>query len=117
MTNYNMEFPPRWQDFAEVYSFVDVEKIYTNGSILMPIFRVKQMIEHYFVNVLGKHDYCPLFVASRRVCNDISDNDDKFVCSNCGTLLLIWDNGEYSLYVDGAGDYPNYCPNCGAKVV
>lgn len=43
-----MEFPETIEEFIEQYSFKDKEQIYTNGSVLMPVFRVKQMIDHYF---------------------------------------------------------------------
>lgn len=43
-----MEFPETIEEFIEHYSFKDKEQIYTNGSVLMPVFRVKQMIDHYF---------------------------------------------------------------------
>lgn len=43
-----MYFPEKWEDFVDSYSFKDKEEIYTNGSELIPVFRVEQMIEHYF---------------------------------------------------------------------
>ena len=42
-----MNFPERIDDFIEQYSFRDDERTYTNGSMLIPVFRVKQAIEHY----------------------------------------------------------------------
>ena len=43
-----MMFPKYWAKFIEDYSFEDKEEVYTNGSMLIPVFRVEQMIEHYF---------------------------------------------------------------------
>lgn len=43
-----MMFPNDWAKFLEDYSFKDKEEVYTNGSMLVPVFRVEQMIEHYF---------------------------------------------------------------------
>ena len=43
-----MEFPEYWEDFIEDYSFKDDQHIYTNGSELIPVSRVKQMVNHYF---------------------------------------------------------------------
>lgn len=43
-----MEFPKTIEEFIEKYSFKDEKQIYTNGSVLLPVFRVKQMIDHYF---------------------------------------------------------------------
>lgn len=42
-----MAFPKRWEDFLRDYEFEDVRRIYTNGSRLIPSFRVEQMMEHY----------------------------------------------------------------------
>lgn len=46
----SMMFPREWEKFIEDYSFTDSEEVYTNGSELVPVFRVEQMIEHYFDN-------------------------------------------------------------------
>lgn len=42
-----MMFPDDWAKFLEDYSFLDSEEVYTNGSRLIPTFRVEQMMEHY----------------------------------------------------------------------
>lgn len=41
-----MEFPKTLDEFIEQYSFIDNNKIYTNGSELIQTFRVKQWEEH-----------------------------------------------------------------------
>ena len=43
-----MTFPEDPKKFIKDYSFKDKEEIYTNGSELIPVFRVEQMLEHYF---------------------------------------------------------------------
>ena len=43
-----MMFPKNWEKFVENYSFKDKEEVYTNGTVLVPVFRVEQMVEHYF---------------------------------------------------------------------
>jgi hypothetical protein len=43
-----MDFPKSIWNFLLDYSFKDEEKVYTNGSLLIPTFRVKQAIEHYY---------------------------------------------------------------------
>ena len=45
-----MNFPDDWREFLHDYSFKDTEEIYTNGSELMPVFRVEQLIEHLELN-------------------------------------------------------------------
>lgn len=42
-----MIFPKTPQEFLKEYSFKDNREIYTNGSMLIPVFRVEQMIAHY----------------------------------------------------------------------
>lgn len=41
-----MEFPKTFNGFAIMYGFKDDKKVYTNGSDLIPVFRVKQWLEH-----------------------------------------------------------------------
>jgi len=41
-----MEFPKTFDEFAEDFGFKDREEIYTNGAELIPVFRVKQWLEH-----------------------------------------------------------------------
>lgn len=43
----NMNYPENPIDFIKQYSFSDKQQIYTNGSELISVFRVGQMIEHY----------------------------------------------------------------------
>lgn len=42
-----MNFPPTFEEFIHEYEFKDKEEIYTNGSELIPSFRVMQAWEHY----------------------------------------------------------------------
>lgn len=59
--NEQMEFPETFDDFAKDYGFRDDKEIYTNGSELIPVFRVKQWLEHIqdstAKNVLGVEQY------------------------------------------------------------
>ena len=41
-----MIFPETVEEFMEQYNVVDSEQVYTNGSELIPIFRMKQWLEH-----------------------------------------------------------------------
>ena len=43
-----MTFPKTADEFIEQYSFKDEKQEYTNGAELIPVFRVKQMMEHFF---------------------------------------------------------------------
>lgn len=87
-----MNFPKRWEDFLHDYEFEDARRIYTNGSRLIPSFRVKQMMEHYAPVRHGRWECgnpCP-------ICGE-----DRFK----GIDADIWADWE-----------PPYCPNCGAKM-
>ena len=46
MTREKMEFPNTFDEFVESYGFKDNEEVYTNGSELIPVFRVKQWLDH-----------------------------------------------------------------------
>lgn len=54
-----MDFPSTWELFLHDYEFEDAKQIYTNGSRLIPSFRVEQMIEHYFLNPPTTFNKCP----------------------------------------------------------
>ena len=41
-----MAFPDTVDEFMEQYKIVDTDQVYTNGSELIPIFRMKQWFEH-----------------------------------------------------------------------
>lgn len=43
-----MSFPETIEEFLNQYSFKDSEQVYTNGTVLIPLFRVQQALEHYF---------------------------------------------------------------------
>ena len=88
-----MNFPKRWEDFLHDYEFEDARRIYTNGSKLIPSFRVKQMMEHYAPVRHG-----------RWIEQEKYDFGVMYDCSICGDRIL--DNGHSW----------NYCPNCGADM-
>ena len=54
-----MTFPVSWEDFLQEYSFKDKEEIYTNGSDLISVFRVRQMMEHYHHDWVSVKDKLP----------------------------------------------------------
>ena len=88
-----MNFPKRWEDFLHDYEFEDARRIYTNGSRLIPSFRVKQMMEHYAPVRHGRW----------------IDKGEYAVCTECG--------GRSGTQYDGVESIPlmtQFCPNCGA---
>lgn len=87
-----MEFPDDWKEFIHQYEFADKEEVYTNGSMLIPSFRVEQMVEHYF---------------GSKECEQVRrgtkpDGTPRWRCSIC----------DYGL----GDDRWSYCPKCGAKI-
>lgn len=46
MNAQQMDFPETFEEFAEDYGFKDDKEVYTNGSDLIPVFRVKQWLDH-----------------------------------------------------------------------
>ena len=92
-----MTFPATFEEFAEEYKMVDSKEVYSNGIEYIPIFRVKQWLEH---QEALKHGY------DTGECN-------IFKCSVCGY-------GLDDIYEADEKNYPvwnfNYCPHCGAKM-
>lgn len=91
-----MTFPKTADDFIEQYSFKDIKQEYTNGAELIPVFRVKQMLEHYYPAKNGK---------SGRLVHDgqrIRNGVDWWRCGVCGKP------------VTGVEVEQNSCSNCGA---
>lgn len=42
-----MTFPDTWEEYERSYGFYDTEEVYTNGSRLIPSFRVRQWLDHH----------------------------------------------------------------------
>ena len=59
----SMTFPDTIEEFLENYSFIDKKEYYTNGTKLIPVFRVEQALEHYYKEPFFQSDksveYCP----------------------------------------------------------
>lgn len=97
-----MDFPSSWEQFLHDYTFEDSRRIYTNGSRLVPIFRVKQMVNHYFPAA----DVEP--VRHGRWVKYAG----KLICSECKKYPPMKDeSGGWRTY----HEWP-YCPNCGTKM-
>lgn len=75
-----MSFHENIEDFLNDYSFEDCERIYTNGSRLMPTFRVKQEFGHYMPHWIPANTSIPLdnqwVVVTVKRHRWISDYDD-----------------------------------------
>ena len=90
-----MDFPNTFDEFAKDYGFKDKDEIYTNGIELIPVYRVKQWLEHITpIRSKGHWIEYP---------HEWGDNwqYSKYECSCCG---------------DWANFDTDYCPNCGAEM-
>lgn len=104
-----MNFPKRWEDFLHDYEFEDARRIYTNGSRLIPSFRVKQMMEHYAPVRHGRWKFGKDLPDSF---GSISKNKYHLYCSECR-------NQAFNKTVDNDYDFDMdtpFCPWCGAKM-
>ena len=93
-----MNFPKRWEDFLHDYEFEDARRIYTNGSRLIPSFRVKQMMEHYAPVRHGR------WIEPKRLYYGAK----QYECSICYSDTF-WKKHSIT------EKYP-HCPNCGVRM-
>lgn len=93
MSNTMMTFPDTIEEFMEIYKQVDTEQIYSNGTEYVPIYRIKQWINHN--NAFVKHGKWIDPAA-----------EDCYRCSVCE---------EYT-HMEMPRLLYHYCPNCGAKM-
>ena len=87
-----MTFPNTVEEFMEQYKITDTEQIYTNGTELVPIFRMKQWFEH--INAQSEQQWIP---CSERLPEVPSTNDEienYLVCSEDGNIIvMMWADG------------------------
>jgi len=79
-----MTYPNNWWTFVQQYQFADKDEVYTNGSMLIPSFRVRQMVEHYFGGEVGKTSrHAELFGTPERAAQTLAIGDRHADCSEC----------------------------------
>ena len=85
-----MNFPKRWEDFLHDYEFEDARRIYTNGSKLIPSFRVKQMMEHYAPVRHGRWENITGGMVTLGDCSECKVRQPVIgtnYCKNCGAIM------------------------------
>ena len=102
-----MMFPDTAEEFIEQYKIVDTDQVYTNGAELIPIFRMRQWLEHL-------QDIEPERKTGRWIKEHIDITDKEHPksfrfhrCSVCGHVAAP------ALFVDEE-KWLSYCPHCGA---
>ncbi|WP_293969728.1 hypothetical protein [uncultured Ruminococcus sp.] len=106
-----MNFPETPLEFLKLCEFKDEKEIYTNGSMLIPTFRVEQMIEHYF-NSTSTAD------VQKVRHGKWEDNAEDVYWGNHFTRKHCSECGNKPEYREGKNSYvlSDYCRNCGAKM-
>lgn len=89
-----MEFPTSFDEFAKDYGFKDIEEFYANGSDLIPVFRVKQWLEHY--NKLRKAEIDTAYECGKHA--------DKWISVKEEGYPRIEDEYKYFLVTDNKGN-------------
>ena len=59
---------------------------------------------------------------AEQTCHDVNEDDHDFTCSECGASMYILVNDCWTMIgrrglCDDVIERPNYCPNCGARVL
>ena len=91
-----MMFPDTVEEFMEQYKIVDREHVYTNGTELVPIFRMEQWFAHKRGRwiektvkegspFLWRRFYCT-------ACNDWTTHGKSKFCPNCGARMEASDD-------------------------
>lgn len=96
-----MYFPENPEEFIDSYKFKDSKEYYTNGSDLIQVFRVKQMLDHYLHKKEVKHGKWLYHLEPTRG----THYSAVVICDNCCQSFARLDGVNF-----------NYCPNCGAKM-
>ena len=93
--------------------------------VALPDGRVRAFIRNYLTPeqaieaTLGATDARPTQAESSGTCHDVGDPSD-FCCSECGVRMFTNTSDTYTMIAsDGRTiiKHPNYCPNCGARVI
>ena len=82
-----MEFPNTWEEYEKIYGFNDIDQVYTNGSRLIPSFRVKQWLDH---------------IADRKTEQQTCNDCDQQRCETCVTEIGKTEQTEVNALYDQA---------------
>ena len=101
-----MSFPDTFEEFAEQYGFTDKKEYYSNGIEFIPVFRVKQWLEH-ISSVTPQEPRTGQWIKyCRPRCGE-----QHYQCTSCDEYF------NFGLYSDYYKKAFKFCPNCGARMV
>ena len=91
MSGDAMWFPETFDEFVNHYSFVDHQQVYTNGTELIPVFRVKQWMDHKNANESVEYGHWETWAEKFlgvfcSVCHKLSEHKSNY-CPNCGKIM------------------------------
>lgn len=107
-----MDFPNTFDEFAKDYGFKDKKEIYTNGSELIPVFRVRQWLEHISTtkNDLGVDciDRADAIKAMQNKAKELKNEDT--INGLCGAVAMLYEMPSVTTQpCDTCRHYENSC--------
>lgn len=112
-----MTFPETFEEFAEQYKIVDTEEVYTNGTELIPIFRVEQWLEHQGEKEEKHECVIGLVCTHESVFLTTLEELKKHVQWQKKLWSSAYDLSDYFNGVVGyAFEQFKFCPLCGKKI-
>ena len=121
-----MTFPATFDEFAEQYKIVDKQEVYTNGTELIPIFRVKQWLDHSKNEVEKLEEYIDdLNDSKEHLCVMLEEAKAEVArCKDCIYFqpnFVLTNNGERRPYTEEEKNSPlgmvkcDVGINCGSR--
>lgn len=104
-----MDFPDTFDEFAKDYGFKDKDEVYTNGSELIPVFRVKQWLEHISIT---KNDLVSRNVVERIIKSPRTKEQMLSVLNSLPPQEPNTKNCESCEYYGSHHKVCNYCYKC-----
>ena len=100
-----MSFPPTWQDFVAQYQFRDSEEVYTNGSKLVPVFRIEQMMEHYHERIEKENERLVIKLNAEHIARQNTEIENARLRNLCKKLYdFAWFEAPTSTELNFAED-------------
>lgn len=117
----NMNYPDNPIDFVKQYSFSDKKRVYTNGSELISVFRVGQLIEHYMSDLTTQQikdmQFC--LREKSRECGELRRKLQELKERDTAKPPVEFDGHWYKCPACGkysGGLKGNFCFNCGQRL-